>query len=553
MQKKFLVNVTAIATAFTMVAAPSITAFATEPTDTSSEAPSTTAETTSTTAEAATTSEPATPAEPAATTQYSADPTNVVNSDIKISDGTTAVSATAAGTSITVNGNIEQKGDHESSSSSGQKAVSTTVVADNGATVTINGNIVGEKEVVQAFDGSTVTVNGNINAVGYKSIHSQYDQDGKLVGTYETRDSYGVTGTNDSNVTVSGKIDSWSTSVNFSMTDVPGGSITVGDTITSVNGYGLYLINDMIAGETLSVTYLNEEQALRALPTITVYEVNAPSKSTPIAVAVQSSQNTFLNIQDDLEAAINYIIKKEEGITYADSSEISLADDTHKYDTIKQGGTFKVNATVNPGYYLDAGQNVQVTNNGDGTYTLLFKNDQDKSKGGIYVRALLIPRPATEDDSEPEYTVVVQDTTPVVTSTNPIANGAIVVSNTTSAANTSSAIAAISGTKPARTVSYNIATVTPAQYKASVIENVAAAPAGGAFNIETDRVSCFDRNMIEAIASRPDIDVNVVFTYGGKKLKVTIPAGYNVRSLLDEGGYCGFLRLMALLGATELS
>ena len=65
-------------------------------------------------------------------------------------------------------------------------------------------------------------------------------------------------------------------------------------------------------------------------------------------------------------------------------------------------------------------------------------------------------------------------------------------------------------------------------------------------------VACLDSKMIAAIASRPDIDVNVVFTYGGKKLKVTIPAGYDVSKLLDEYGYCGFLSLMSILGSTEL-
>ncbi len=516
MRNKLLVKLTAVVTSFTMVAAPSITVFATEP---------------------------------ETTTQVAANPTTTVDTDIVITDGHSAVDAFGPNTSITVNGNIEQTGDYEISP--GSKTVDPAVNATGDTEVTITGDIIGEKTAIYAKNGATVSVDGSINATGYKETNNIYDEHNNLVNTYTSFGSNGIIGSSDINISVDKTINSWGTSINLSMTDVPGGSITVGDTITSTNGRGIYLGNEMIGGDTLSVTYLTEEQALRALPTITVYEVNA-SNSAPIAVIVRSSQDTFLDIQDDLETAINYIIKKEEGITFADTSEITLASDTNGYDTIKQGGSFKVNATVNSGYYLDAGKNVQVTDNGDGTYTLLFKNDQLHSKGGIYVRALLIPRPVTDNSSEPEYTVVVQDPAPIVTSSNPIATGAIVVANTTSAADTSSAIAAISGTKPARTVSYNIANVTPAQYKASVIENVAAAPASGAFNIETDRVSCFDRTMIEAIAARPDIDVNVVFTYGGKKLKVTIPAGYNVRSLLDEGGYCGFLRLMALLGATEL-
>jgi hypothetical protein len=97
-----------------------------------------------------------------------------------------------------------------------------------------------------------------------------------------------------------------------------------------------------------------------------------------------------------------------------------------------------------------------------------------------------------------------------------------------------------------------MANITPIQYKNAIIQNINTAPTNGALNIETDRIACLDSAMIEALALRSDIDVNVVFTYGGKRLKVTIPAGYNVRSLLDNFGYCGFLRLMSILGSTEL-
>ena len=58
--------------------------------------------------------------------------------------------------------------------------------------------------------------------------------------------------------------------------------------------------------------------------------------------------------------------------------------------------------------------------------------------------------------------------------------------------------------------------------------------------------------MIETFATRKDIDINVVFTHNGKKMKVTIPAGYDMYSILDEYGYCGFLRLLSIFGGTEL-
>lgn len=94
--------------------------------------------------------------------------------------------------------------------------------------------------------------------------------------------------------------------------------------------------------------------------------------------------------------------------------------------------------------------------------------------------------------------------------------------------------------------------MNPVQYKEAVIHNMTNTPAGGAFNLVTDQPSLIDHKMVEVLSTRSDIDVNIVFGYGGKTYKVVIPAGYDVKSILDKNGYCGFLRLLAILGGTEL-
>jgi hypothetical protein len=195
---------------------------------------------------------------------------------------------------------------------------------------------------------------------------------------------------------------------------------------------------------------------------------------------------------------------------------------------------------------LSAGESVQVADNGDGTFTLTLKD----LKGGIALK--VVARPVPNSDKV-EIVEATQESTPTYADPTAVPAGAIVATTTTTAADTPAETAAISGTKPALTVAYSINEITPLQYKNSIIQSVATAPSGGAFNIQTDKVACFDRKMIEAFAARPDVDVNVVFTYGGRKLKVVIPAGFDVRTLLDEFGYCGFLRLMSILGASELN
>ena len=52
--------------------------------------------------------------------------------------------------------------------------------------------------------------------------------------------------------------------------------------------------------------------------------------------------------------------------------------------------------------------------------------------------------------------------------------------------------------------------------------------------------------------SRPDVAINIVFKHDGVKKRVVIPAGYNVRQLLDENGFCGYLKLAEMLGFTIL-
>lgn len=54
--------------------------------------------------------------------------------------------------------------------------------------------------------------------------------------------------------------------------------------------------------------------------------------------------------------------------------------------------------------------------------------------------------------------------------------------------------------------------------------------------------------MLEAFAKKGNVDMEVLFPLGGKKLSVMIPAGYDINKLLDNKGYCGFLRLLAILG-----
>ncbi|MDD6070682.1 MAG: hypothetical protein PUC12_07670 [Clostridiales bacterium] len=66
-------------------------------------------------------------------------------------------------------------------------------------------------------------------------------------------------------------------------------------------------------------------------------------------------------------------------------------------------------------------------------------------------------------------------------------------------------------------------------------------------NISTDRWMSFDRNVFEAIKSRPDVTVIVDYQYRGEQCQVKIPAGADVEKLMDENGFCGFRYIEEIL------
>lgn len=101
-----------------------------------------------------------------------------------------------------------------------------------------------------------------------------------------------------------------------------------------------------------------------------------------------------------------------------------------------------------------------------------------------------------------------------------------------------------------KTVSLELSKVTPEQYVEVIRNTVQSVPMQGVAVIETNEVATFDRHIVEAMAERPDVSYTIVFKDAGVKKRVIIPAGYDVQSLLDENGYCGFLRLAAILGFT---
>ncbi|WP_027206043.1 hypothetical protein [Butyrivibrio fibrisolvens] len=406
-------------------------------------------------------------------------------------------------------------------------------IVSNSSDVTVNGNVTGAWIGVEAIEtGSTIIIDGNVTSYGKQGDYT--DEQGNVIGT-STFDT-GVVSFGENDIIITGDVysDQKGVEIHTVNSGTNDGQIIIEGTITGDVGIA---ITDNANSTNGIAPFSSAEEVLAATPEITVYEIDS---DTPVAVYLYGVDDaTYIEAYDQIFAAINYIIKTDanSGVTVSGDN----IKDVNGYDTVNIGEAFTVAATVPEGYTVSGGNNVSVIDNHDGTFTLTLTN----LNGGIFVSVKLIP--VTNNDGSVSYVAQSSYTDP-----NQAPAGSIVVTSNTSSAEASALVASISGDKPAQTISFNIASITPQQYKAAIISTVATVPANGAFNIITDTIATLDAGMIEAFKARPDIDINIVFPYNGKMLKVTIPAGYDLDSLLDEFGYCGFLRLMTLLEATEL-
>ena len=544
MRKRILVTLSATSTIFSMLLSPCITSYADElqtetTTVTSGEVGSITI----------TNGDSAVSASGATVTVQGDVTTSGSNPNLGYTDHSGAAHPQASpaidaqnGSNVTVNGNISAGGGGVEQTAINANNSTVTVndgnvsgtncgVLSNGSTVTVDGNVTGASAGVEADgNGSTIIIDGNVTSYGKQSNYTNEQEE--IIGT--STFSTGVISMGDNNITVTGDVYSPQKGLEIHTTNpdtTNNGQIIVEGTITGNTGIHV----TYTATETNGKTPFNStDQVSAATPEITVFQIDS---ANPVIVTVTGVDD--YEATEQIVNAINYIIQMGSDVTL--SNENPNVTKVGNLDTVNIDEAFTVAATVPEGYFLSGGNNVSVTDNQDGTFTLTLKDP----RGGIYVSVRLIPvnndNNSTSYVEEPSYSDPEQ--APAET---------IIVTTNSSDADASDLVASISGSKPAQTINFNISNITPQQYKASIISNVATVPANGAFNIITDTIATLDKGMIEAFATRPDIDINIVFPYDGKMMKVTIPAGYDLNTLLDEFGYCGFLRLMSLLGAVEL-
>ncbi|MCM1135147.1 MAG: hypothetical protein NC400_06170 [Clostridium sp.] len=87
----------------------------------------------------------------------------------------------------------------------------------------------------------------------------------------------------------------------------------------------------------------------------------------------------------------------------------------------------------------------------------------------------------------------------------------------------------------------------------NVLNDIENAPADGVVTVDTEVWTCYNKKVMEALLERPDVTLVTNYRYNHVDYTVTIPAGYDTSTLLDENGYCRFRYLDQVLGGSEVS
>ncbi|WP_026651615.1 hypothetical protein [Butyrivibrio proteoclasticus] len=468
-----------------------------------------------------------------------------------------AVYAEGEGTVVVENGNATNESDEW-----------RATCAHTNGTVEITGNAEGGRGAVSVNDG-TVVVDGNVTGRTGSGLYVTEDSymivDGDVTGGANVDQTSGVDGIytdGSSTVIVEGNVTGADDGVTVVVTDLNGETkcacttcsanpctcdSNTGDNKNIVVVEGTIKAND----KGVYVEKKNDELINCNIPTIVVYEIDAPT-----AVAGNTEEVTKY-----LEEHVQYIVKNTTSagirevyglnhttVTKVESISADVANQTATKNEQKEtlltttlNKAFKV--AVENGYELSAGDNVEMVDLGGGVYSIRLTNNN----GGITLVARLV-----------------QVATPVATTTSAPANNggssetheesqeeapALFAIFSVADGNLPEVLGAVRGGETAESVVRPVATVkasgnlTALQYKRAFIDTIKNAPENALVRLETSVSYCIDKEMMEALASRPDVELNVIFPVANEKVSVTVPAGYDVMSLLDENGYCGFLYL----------
>ena len=85
-----------------------------------------------------------------------------------------------------------------------------------------------------------------------------------------------------------------------------------------------------------------------------------------------------------------------------------------------------------------------------------------------------------------------------------------------------------------------------AAWLAAAAQMVTAAAPKATVNLVAPKPLSFDAGLINALALRPDVTLNIAYPYNGHVYSMIVPAGYNLMAKMDKNARVSFLTLAAV-------
>ncbi|SHJ08941.1 hypothetical protein SAMN02745229_04085 [Butyrivibrio fibrisolvens DSM 3071] len=442
----------------------------------------------------------------------------------------------------------------------GDKTNSLIVVIDNKTVSSVeinNGTITDYGDAISTSGNGSVigigtTVNGSItnSGQGDVAISEKRTSSGNDAGHIT---DVNVTGTGDVGIvgdvygTVTNDSDRGSIYINGNVE----GNIVSSGTIVSSNSNDVTVAygNVTVINDTIS-----EDQIQGSPSNLFVYQVVDGSDSNPSVdknphyiIKISGVSNASIVTANTTDGVTTYITEQQGLNVVQNTASTSMMPAYYNYADANQIIMFEVPS----GYNLSEYTAVMATPIGNGRYILTVP-----AGGGVTIQAWMkqIIEDTISSETGTPATIVDEDSsaggTPTYTGDIGSVDGIDFISTDAGLALPTTELGdAVVATL---SVSLDMSKITPVQFRDAVTTTIGRAPVGGVAVIETSEVATLDSNMIAAMQTRPDEEYVIVFNHDGFKKKDVIPAGYDYSLLLDEYGYCGFLRLAALLGFTYL-
>lgn len=406
---------------------------------------------------------------------------------------------------VSVNGDVNSTVSQEITPDTGDPYVPQAVDAGNGGTVNVNGNVASEAAGAVWVDGGTVNVTGNVSSGNDVAI-SVGDNGGTVhVGGDVTSQSAPAIVTNsETDISVEGDI-TGTEGVIITLGSNGDGTVELLGNITAIGDEGSAIV--------IGTGSDDKEEILQKLPTIVVGSLETKSGEGELWIGGENNENVADDVYEAVYQQILYYIARDK---FANATLSVTGADTYNNNNgyiSNEEKSLTVTIETDDGYEVSSVSGTSVVKNADGTYTVVVQRGK-----GIDINAVISAIVKAQQETS--------------------------VNKNESSENNDSTVSVV--VVPAYAIAQK-------QYQTAIASQLKTLPAGGTLMLDMKDCISFNKKTFEILAQRKDVDIQIIYTWKGKKYLVVIPAGYDILSLLDANGYCGCLYLNSVFGSTELT